>query len=231
MDREVWQQWRDAPPGALKQRLCTRLLHDNDRLAQYYVASFSKHSAYYTANMQDDLLQAARIGLLRALAVWQPDKGGFSAVGYQWARHEMQEVVRHASPITVHKRAFLTKAKQDEIARFEAQHGRPPMPAEVGLTEKVALRARMAVVAITHEREADTLQAPPGDSADDTCAAEEADPDAELPDAALDRKRDIESLAAFGKKLPAKDKKEFWSGTRPDLAAKAKAFVEERRGK
>ena len=101
MDRVCWEKWRDAKTLALKRALCSKLLADNDRLAQYYVASFSKWSAYYTANMQDDLLQAARIGIIRALPAWDPDKGGFSAVGYWWARHEMQLVARHASRISV----------------------------------------------------------------------------------------------------------------------------------
>src|ERR1019366_1669240 len=217
MDRVCWEQWRDAESPAKKRALCSKLLADNDRLAQYYVASFSKWSAYYTANMQDDLLQAARIGIIRALPAWDPDKGGFSAVGYWWARHEMQLVARHASRISVPKSAFLSAAKQAEIAKFEARTGRHPTPEEVGLTERVVDRARAATVEIVDVNEADEV------------AADADGPDA--PEAALDRKRDLESLQAFLKKLRPKDRAEFWSGDRPDLTDAAKVFVEGQRGK
>lgn len=220
MDRATWTAWRDAPSGKTKNRLRDKLLADNDKLAQYYVAGFSKYSAYYTENMQDDLLQAARIGIMRALPAWDPDKGGFSSVGYWWARHEMQLVARHASRISVPKSAFLPKAKQDEIAKFEALHGRTPSPEEVGLTQRVLDRARMATIEIVDVSEADA----DGATVADAHATEEA------PEEALDRKRDMTSLKAFLKRLSAKDRKEFWAGDRPDLVALAKTFVSARRG-
>lgn len=215
MDRAGWEKWRDAPAGSKRKRaLCAKLLADNDRLAQYYVASFSKWSAYYTSNMQDDLLQAARIGIIRALPAWNPDKGGFSAVGYWWARHEMQLVARHASRISVPKSAFLPAKKQEEMARFESRHGRAPTPEEVGLTEQVIDRSRKAMVEIVDVREADEVAEEPGDS----------------PEAAIDRRRDLESLKAFIGRLSKKDQRDFWKGDRPDLTGRAKRFVEGRRG-
>lgn len=216
MDRVVWRQWRDAPPGARKRALSAKLLADNDNLAQYYVARFSRRSSYYTANMQDDLLQAARIGMLEALPAWDPDKGGFSAVGFWWALHEMQQVARHASRISVPKSAFLPKSKQDEIAKFEATNGRPPEPEEVGLTQRVLDRARAATVEIVDVSEADDVA--------------HEDDGAMSPEEAVDRKRDQASLQAFLKRLTAKDRKEFWSGDRGDLIELAKKFVAARRG-
>ncbi len=216
MDRATWEQWKASKTPREKRRLCSKLLADNDRLAQYYVVSFSKWSAYYTANMQDDLLQAARIGIIRALPAWDPDKGGFSAVGYWWARHEMQLVARHASRISVPKSAFLPKKKQDEIAKFEARHGRHPTPEEVGLTDRVVDRARAAMVEIVDVRDADEV------------AAEQDGHDA--PEAAIDRKRDMAALGVFVMKLSKKDRSEFWSGDRPDLTERAKAHVEKSRG-
>jgi RNA polymerase sigma factor (sigma-70 family) len=218
MDRADWTAWRDAPKGKKKAALLAKLLADNDNLAHYYVTGFSRHSAYYTENMQEDLLQAARIGIMRALPAWDPDKGGFSSVGYWWARHEMQLVARHASRISVPKSAFLPKAKQDEIAKFEAMHGRAPAPEEVGLTQRVLDRARMATVEIVDVSEVDAA-----DVVADTA-------DGESPEENIDRKRDIESLKVFVKRLSAKDRREFWAGERPDITALAKTFVEARRG-
>lgn len=213
MDRVTWERWRDAPPGDEKKRLEAKLLADNDKLARYYVAGFSTHSAYYTDNMQDDLLQAARIGILRALSKWDPDKGGFSAVGYQWARHEMQQVARHASRISVPKSAFLPKAKQDEIAKFEAIHGRSPLPSDVGLTQKVFDRVRMATVEIVEVEQADSVEV-------DT---------ENTPEFVIDRKRDAEALNAYIRTLSPRDRREFWAGSRPDLTEAAKRYIEDAR--
>jgi RNA polymerase sigma factor (sigma-70 family) len=220
MDRATWQEWRDAPKGKKKAAALAKLLADNDNLARYYVAGFSRYSAYYTENMQDDLLQAARIGIMRALPAWEPDKGGFSSVAYWWARHEMQQVARHASRISVPKSAFLSKAKQDEIAKFEAVHGRPPEPEEVGLTQRILDRARMATVEMTSLDELDS-----GEGYGELQTTEED------PGEALDKKRDLESLQVFLKRLSAKDRKEFWSGSRDDLTSLAKTFVKARRGR
>lgn len=214
MDRVTWAAWRDAPKGKKKQALQAKLLADNDSLAHYYVAGFSRSSSLYTDNMQDDLLQAARIGIMRALPAWDPDKGGFSSVAFGWARHEMQGVARHATRISVPKSAFIPRAKQQEIDAFEALHGREPLPEEVGLTQKTVDRSRAARVKIVDMEEAEDSSDP------ETPSAEEA----------LDRKRDTESLKAFLKKLSAKNKREFWGGNRPDLVELAKVFVRARRG-
>src|SRR5271166_1211170 len=129
MDRAEWEAHRDAPEGPLKRRLLAKLLADNEPLARYYVKSFAASSAYYTDNLYDDLLQAARIGIMRALAKWQPDKGGFSSVAFRWALHEMQTVTEHATSVKVPRRAFLLRREQNAIAAFQAKHGRPPTPA------------------------------------------------------------------------------------------------------
>jgi RNA polymerase sigma factor (sigma-70 family) len=217
MDREVWEQWRDAR-GARKKTLLSKLLADNEPLVRYYVARFSKNSNYYTENMEDDLLQAARIGIIRALPAWEPDKGGFSAVGYWWALHEMQQVVRHATGLSVPKSAFLSRAKQDEASRFAAVHGREPEPEEIGLTEQSVDRHRKAMV-----------ECVPLERQDLEHASEVADnsvPDVEV---TIDRKRDMGALQEFLEKLPKKDQRDFWAGDRPDLAERAKRFVEGRR--
>jgi hypothetical protein len=56
-----------------------------------------------------------------------------------------------------------------------------------------------------------------------------ADMSPDAPEETIDRKRDVEYLKAFLKTLPAKDRKEFWTGTRADLTERAKAYVEKQR--
>ncbi len=215
MDRVEWEAHRDAPEGPRKRKMLSKLLADNEALARYCVWRFISTSTYYTDNLEADLLQAARIGLMRALPAWDPDKGGFNNVAFNWIWHEMQLVVRHASGISIPKSAFLPRAKQDEIARFEALHGRPPEPVEVGLTPATVERARKACVEMGPIETADEYQ----QRNHDVDAEDEAV-------AAIDRKRDQLALQDFLGTLSKKDVKDFWSGARADLTAKAKAYVE-----
>jgi RNA polymerase sigma factor (sigma-70 family) len=193
--------------------LLGKLITDNEALAKYYVREFEKRSNYYTDNLHEDLLQAARIGMIRALDVWKPDEGGFSSVAFWWAIHEMQLVTRHASGISVPKSAFMPPKKQTEIARFVTMHGRDPLPEEVGLTEKAFERARKANVCMVPDGEADDV------------ALEETE-DAE---SCFDRKRDMAALKEFVHGLSAKKQKEFWTGANPELTQQAKTYVEEKR--
>lgn len=211
MDRKIWADYR-AAEGREKTRLRDKLIVDNEALAKYYVREFEKRSSYYTENIHEDLLQAARIGMIRALDAWKPDEGGFSSVAFWWAIHEMQLVTRHASGVSVPKSAFMPRKKQDEIARFVALHGREPAPEEVGLTEKVLDRARKANVAMAPESDADEIPSEPDDF-----------------EGAIDRKRDLAALKEFVNTLGKKDQKEFWTGDRSDLTEQAKQFVEGRR--
>ena len=213
MDRIIWEQYR-AAKGAERKRLHDKLIVDNEALAQYYVREFTRRTNYYTDNLKDDLLQAARIGMIRALDAWKPDEGGFSSVAFWWAIHEMQLVARHASGVSVPKSAFLPKKKQDEIDKFVTMHGHYPSPEEVGLTSTILDRARKAKVVMCSASDADHV------------AAEEA-PDHE---GSIDRKRDTRALQEFIAKLSAKDRRDFWTGDRPDLTQRAKLFVEGRRG-
>lgn len=212
MDREDWRAYCDAPEGPRRARLLAKLLRDNEPLVRFYVASFTKSSRYYTDNMRADLLQAASIGIIRALPAWDPDRGGFSSVAFRWALHEMQLVVRHATSVSVPKSAFLPRAKQDEAAKFTALHGREPEAHEIGLTEAVVDRAREATSTFRPLSDADEVPS--------------EDPG---PEAGIDQRRDQEALRAFLRGLKAKDRREFWTGTRPDLTQRAKLYVEGRR--
>ena len=214
MDRVEWEAHRDAPEGPRKRKMLAKLLVDNEALARYYVRGFASASSYYTENMYDDLLQAARIGIIRALERWDPDKGGFSSVAFRWALHEMQSVTENATAMKIPRRAFLLRREQEKIAVFKALHGRDPAPEEVGLTPAAVERARQADVEMVPVSDADNVAAPDAEDG---------------PEATIDRKRDQESLQRYLATLSKRDVREFWTGTRADLTAAAKAYVEEAR--
>jgi len=212
MDRLAWNAYRKAR-GARRARLQAKLLADNEALARAYATAYAKHTQYYTEHLADDLLQAARIGLLRALDGWDPEKGAFSLCAYFWSLHEMQLVVRHATGVSVPKSAFIPQKKQNEVARFFALHGRDPLPEEIGLTDIVIDRARKAMAAFVPMTEAEGVP-------DDSLPS---------PEAVIDRKRDAAALREFVEALSFRDRKDFWTGDRPELTERARKFVEERR--
>lgn len=213
LDRAKWLEYRARSPGPRKQKLLGELVLSQERLVQQQVAKFVTGTRYYVEAMREDLEQAARIGLIRAINGWDPNKGAFSTIAGFWCRHEMQQVVRHATPISRPKSADLPRRNQDAAASFYAAHGRDPDPQEIGITEAASQRAQKAAAGFVHIGLGDL-------PSHDEDTAEEV----------LDRNRDMRALKRFMGRLTASEKREFWDGKRADLVADAKRYVEGRRG-
>lgn len=200
--------------GALKSLWLEALVVENEALVQRCATEFLARTNYHIEPLRDDVFQAARIGLMQAIQRWEPMRASFSTAAYFWMRHEMQLVVRHASPVSRPKSADLPRRKQQEAARFFALTGREPTPGELGVTASAVVRAQKAAARFVPVREA------------------ELEP-TEVPDTegALDRKRDTESLQAFlTTRLSVKQRAAFWAGDEK-LVAWAKRFIENRRKK
>ncbi len=213
MNRALWDTYRAAPPGVKRQKLLAKLLEDEDGLAQQQVAKFVAGTRYYVGAMREDILQAARIGILRAIDKWNPAKGAFSTIAGYWCRHEMQEVLQHASPITHPRKADLPRRTQEAADAFYARHGREPDPQEIGVTPAAADRAQAASMRFIHLN----LYEFPSDEEDS-------------PEETLDRNRDMRALKRFMLRLTPQEKRDFWAGKAPALVADAKRYVEGRRG-
>jgi DNA-directed RNA polymerase specialized sigma subunit len=145
MDRAKWQEWRDTPEGPRKRRLFGQLVADNESLAQRIADGFLERSKYSLDGLRDDILQASLLGIMLGIQKWDPAKGAFSTCAFRWALHEMQQVAKHAMPVTIPKEAYLPKAKQDAAAAFAARTGRDPEPAEIGVTPAATVRAQAAM--------------------------------------------------------------------------------------
>jgi RNA polymerase sigma factor (sigma-70 family) len=211
---DTWLRWKDSV-GATRARLLQEMVVSQEPLVQTFARDFLQSTRYYVEHLRDDIYQAARIGVIRALDKWDPKKGEFSTICYWWQLHEMQQVVRHATPVSRPKSADLPRAKQEAVAAFFARYGRYPDPEEVGISPAAALRSLRASATFVGEAEIVEI-------------ADERDPD-DGPEAALDSVRDMRSLRRYLKKLTPTETKDFWRGRRPDLQEAAKQYVESSR--
>jgi RNA polymerase sigma factor (sigma-70 family) len=194
--------------------LRSKLMADNEPMVETFAKRFMKATNRYVEAIQDDLLQAARIGMLRALDKWDPKKGKFSTLAFFWMRYEMQLVLRHATPITMPTNsATIPKTVQDTAAVMEAITGNATDVRNLGVTEaglKRAQKANMSFVGLHH-------------------AASSVAQDSPNPEEALDRKRDMAALEAFLKTLTRVEKVRFVTGKDRKLNARAKTFIERSR--
>ncbi len=228
MNRDDFEEWRKATSRAKKAGLLAKMAHDNEALVQRFAGAFIQRTKYATESIREDIFQAARIGLLTAISEWDPDAGAFSTIAFFKMRHEMQLVLRHATPISRPKDADLPRAKQDAMAAFYAKHGRDPEPEEVGITPSALKRAQaaqatfMGISTVNQQR-------PKFHRWASTCPPAALAVAADAPEDAIDRARDLKALRTFVRKLSAKDREEFWTGKRDDLTKAATAYVERRR--
>lgn len=213
MNRVRWEHWRSAA-GQVKDSILSELMADNEPLVEKFASEFLKRTRMHTEPLVDDIFQAARIGLMRAMHAWDPEKGAFSTIAFMFIRKEMQNVIRHAKPVSVTMCAYLPRAKQDAAARFYAQHGREPEPAEIGVSASDALLAERANATYV--------------PVDDDFPSEKPNT-TPTPEEDLDRARDVRALQTFLGRYEPKVVKAFWAGKRPDLEAAARAYVEQRR--
>ena len=213
MNRATYAAWCAAPAHA-KPALMTLLMRENEPLAAKFARAFLTKIDLDICDLEDDVYQAARIGLMRAIEKWDPARGAFANVAYPWIRYEMQLAVRHAATISYPRRFLFMTNGQLDAQRFYATHGREPTPEEIGVNPAMARRvAEKAASKFVSLDEAD--EAP-----------------AEVPDVEgnLDRARDMRALKTWVGKLSKTDRAEFWKGDRPDLTDRAKAYVQSRRG-
>jgi DNA-directed RNA polymerase specialized sigma subunit len=216
MHLPTWRLWSAAPPGSARDAHLAALMRDNDALARKFSAGFIATTRYDMSCLKDDVLQACRIGLLRAIERWDHTRSAFSTVAYFWMQHEVRAIARNATPITRPWTAALPRAQQDANNTFFATHGREPTPAEAGISPAAAARAAHGQARFVGF-----------DWAEDhgvNLGSEMPDPEGDI-----DRQRDVSALKTYLSRLSTKEQAAFWTGRRPDLTKRAKAYVDGRR--
>jgi len=207
--RADWDSWKAAPTPAK----LAALVADNEPLVEKIAAFLMAKIEGASESMRDDLLQAGRIGLLRAIRTWNPNGAKFSPFAWGWVRHEMQTAMAHgACPVSYPRRLLFATNGQAKAASHYAQHGVDPAPETIGITKGLAERVQKSQARFVPVSAAENM----------------ATQDEEI-EADIDRQRDMKSLKAFLAKLTEEERKRFWTGKDDKLTARAKVFVGGRR--
>jgi DNA-directed RNA polymerase specialized sigma subunit len=212
MDTLAWNNWRTAR-GKKKARLLSALIVAEEPSIRRNAARFLNHTGADVDHIREDVLQAARIGVLRAIRAWEPLKGAFWTLAWSWTRLEMQRVMGHAAPVSYPRSLLFDGGFQHEAAVFYAKHGRDPTPEELNVPARKRLaHGRVPAKFVSLAK------------AEKEVADEPRDIEAE---AAAEREHDskLTSLQAYLCKLSKAERRELMAGKRPDLAEAAKAYV------
>lgn len=149
LDLEAYARYAAETDPAKKRRLLDGLMRANDALVQHVVGRLSRrrHSndeAGSETPFSDfqDLMQAGRMGLMKALEKFRPDKvqnprAAFTSYAAHWMRHFVQETQRkdHRT-IYRPKGVDLPFAVLESHAKFLAKEGREPTAAELGIKQE-----------------------------------------------------------------------------------------------
>lgn len=157
MDMEVFAQYRVETDERKKRRLADRLLRENMALVNKLVHQLSRRGDHQdwddnrkissNGTVGDlefrrepidiaDLMQAGRIGFMRALEKYDPEKGGIAGYAKHWIRHEIQQCVIHETTIYTPRGSGLPYAAYQKAAAIRTKEGREPTAAELDITEE-----------------------------------------------------------------------------------------------
>ena len=205
-----WQQHEaPVPPGILRRgmRARDRFVQANLRLAVSYVAKRCHRLA--KQHSQDDLVQAANLGLIVAVERFDPARGyRFSTYAYWWIRQSVNRHVDQTSrAIAIPGSHCQHLSKVGGITRrYEREQGRPPTRQELAAELGVSLRVLEQV--LENGRPIGSLDQVITDDGLDlasTCAS--WDRSLEDEEAQAERWRQAEQLRNLIARLPASDQR------------------------
>jgi RNA polymerase sigma factor (sigma-70 family) len=142
MDKSDFAKWKKlkekGDPGAT--RLLGKLVQDNEPLAKKYAARVCRTYGN-EVQMDEDIEQAARIGMIIAFETYDPTIASFSTWSWHKVRYEIQKYVQKALPYVRPKSAKLPKAAFLLAQKIKHVYGREPTPEELGVSEELWLAA------------------------------------------------------------------------------------------
>lgn len=132
-DVELWREWMAETNPIRKQAIGGVLLKANLPLAMKFVNRFMKRSQQ--ALEQDDLVQAACMGLMKTMERFNPEKGKFSTIAAHWIRDALQQCAIRQSIVYRPRGAGMPYLTHRAREKFLAVNGREPTAAELGVTQ------------------------------------------------------------------------------------------------
>lgn len=160
LNLDDFRAYRAETDPRKKRRLMDKLVRDNDRLTVSLVSKLGRSIAKQlpegldVGNVQvrpgkrweetiqsdipglEDLLQAGRIGMCKALEKFDPSKASFSTYAAHWIRHEVQQAALRLTTVYRPKGSGIPFEMLKRVEEIRWREGRDPMAAELGVTEK-----------------------------------------------------------------------------------------------
>lgn len=132
MDIQKWEEFKTQPEGPSKRKMLGDLIAANEMLVRSQVAKLCRHAKLPET---DDLFQAGRMGLMRAIEKYNPERGPFGPYAAGWIRDRFQQCSIHEVTIYQPRRPALARVvkKANEI---ENATGKAASAQDLGMTEK-----------------------------------------------------------------------------------------------
>ena len=129
---DVWDDYvaaRSSGDRVKQKRLLGKLCEIHEPLAMRYLQRFMTRWSQFGALPQDDLAQAARIGLMRAIQSFDPGSGRFGSWVHLWTRLELGLCAESYGVRT--KRLPVDAATYRRIVDFEIRNNRIADPIDL----------------------------------------------------------------------------------------------------
>ncbi len=120
---KAWHEWNDEPAGKRKDRLLSKLLTSQEPLMKLFCDRVLRSTLVYVD--AEDVYQNGRIGLLRAIRKYDPDRGcQFSTMAYFWIRHEAQNATLHETQMYRPRGSDMSYKASRKVEAIAAEFGR-----------------------------------------------------------------------------------------------------------
>lgn len=193
MNNDDWRSWKAAPPGKRKDFLMNKMVKENEPLARKFLTRLLKFSTVTCE--QDDLMQAALMGLFTAIGKYSPDRPTkFSTMAWWWVKYYVQVEQIRQMPIKRPRGFGMPYKKYVAAEAIMTLYGRPATAADLGVTEEEFGKWQHTEFHFTPLEELDSAAAELERTDDNLIAAEL---DVRL-HAALSKLTDIERKIALG---------------------------------
>lgn len=128
-----YQAARAAGDAREERRSAEAIVRENEGLVKTFGFRYGKPQ---TDADKDDVLQAAKMGLLRAARDFDPSRGTFSTHAAWHIRDYVQRWTGKTSAVVRPKSAKMPASIVRAAAKFRLLHGREPSAAELGITQE-----------------------------------------------------------------------------------------------
>lgn len=135
-----WREYYVATDPATKRRILDLILADNENFIVANVHRLIRRGlvspmSSIASSPLEDLIQAGRLGYMKALEKFDPEKGAFPTYAQHWIRHEVQQAALVETTIRKPKDSGLPYAALKKMDEIRTRFGRDATAEELGVSE------------------------------------------------------------------------------------------------